>query len=66
MQRTKKKSNEEEVIELLRQITALLYHQTGLGQPDIAKRIGISTGKLNSYLKDLDKKKKWIYENKGK
>ena len=58
MPKEKRKKNEEEVIELLRQVVALLYHQNGLNQNEIAKRIGISSGKLNSYLKDLDKKKK--------
>ena len=45
-------------LELLRQLVSLSYHKEGLGQTEIAKRIGISTGKLNSYLKGVGEKKR--------
>ena len=58
MNKTKKNSNRNEEVELLRQVVALLYYQQGLSQPEIAKRIKISTGKLNSYMKGLNKNSK--------
>ena len=52
------KDNEKEFLDLLKQLVALSYFQHGLPQSEIAKKIRVSTGKLNSYLKNIDNKKK--------